>query len=81
MLSSIKKHQFIEENITITSGNKSNKDEKNPKKIPIIRQNKEKNDIIIDLSIKNTTKKEDDDHSMNSAEYSSQTLKDGNQVK
>ena len=51
MLSSIKKHPFIEENISISSGNKPN--QKNQNKIPIIRKDKEKNDIIIDLSKNN----------------------------
>ena len=81
MLSSIKKHQLIEENITISSGNKSNKEEKNPNKIPIIRKDKEKNDIIIDLSPKKETKKEEDDHSINSAEFSTQVLKDEKEKK
>ncbi len=78
MLSSIKQHQFIEENISISSGNKTNIEEKNPKKIPIIRRSKEKNDIIIDLSSKNSSKKEEDE---NSAEYSAQILREEKEIK
>jgi hypothetical protein len=78
MLSSIKPHQFIEENISISSGNKTNIEEKNPKKIPIIRRSKEKNDIIIDLSSKNSSKKEEDE---NSAEYSAQILREEKEIK
>lgn len=79
MLSSIKPHPFIEENITISNGIKSNQE--NTNKIPIIRQNKEKNDIIIDLSQKNRPKKEDDEKSTNSSDFSSQMLKQENKVK
>ena len=78
MLSSIKPHQFIEESISISSGNKTNIEEKNPKKIPIIRRSKEKNDIIIDLSSKNSSKKEEDE---NSAEYSAQILREEKEIK
>ena len=74
MLSSIKKHPFIEENISISSGNKPN--QKNQNKIPIIRKDNEKNDIIIDLSQKKETKKEEDEFSMNSAEFSGQVFKE-----
>lgn len=78
MLSSIKKHQLIEENISKSSGNKTNIEEKNPKKNPIIRRSKEKNDIIIDLSSKNSSKKEEDE---NSAEYSAQILREEKEIK
>ena len=81
MLSSIQPHPFIEENITISNGIKSNQENKNINKIPIIRQNKEKNDIIIDLSQKNRPKKEDDEKSTNSSDFSSQMLKQENKVK
>ena len=81
MISSIKPHPFIEENISISNGIKSNQENKNTNKTPIIRQNKEKNDIIIDLSQKNKPKKEDDEKSTNSSDFSSQMLKQENKVK
>ena len=81
MISSIKPHPFIEENISISNGIKSNQENKNTNKTPIIRQNKEKNDIIIDLSQKNRPKKEDDEKSTNSSDFSSQMLKQENKVK
>ena len=40
MLPFTKKHQFIEENISISSGNKPSDEKNNPKKIPIIRKDK-----------------------------------------
>ena len=75
MLSSIKKKPFIEENISISSGKNSNLENKNSKKIPIIRRNKGNNDIIIDLSSKKEIKKDDED------EFSNQILKEENKYK
>ena len=75
MLPSIKKKPFIEENISISSGKNSNKENSNPKKIPIVRRDKEKNDIIIDLSSKKEIKKYEED------EFSGQILKDENKYK
>lgn len=63
-------HPFIEENISSTSSeNKKNNN-------PIIK--KENNDLIIDLSHKNIPKKDQDDISQNSAEFSNQILDDEN---
>ena len=62
---------FVEENITISSGNKAKKDK--DKKIPLIKQSKDdKNDITIELS---HHKKEEDENSNNSAEFSTNVLK------
>ena len=79
MLPFTKKHQFIEENISISSGNKPSDEKNNPKKIPIIRKDK-KNDIIIDLSSKDRPKRDEDEKSSNSAEYSGQILQEGNET-
>ena len=65
MSSLIKSNQFIEENISISSNNQLSQDNtnnKNQKKIPIIRKYNN-TDIIIDLSQKNEGKIEDDDRS------------------
>jgi hypothetical protein len=80
MLPFTKKHQFIEENISISSGNKPSDEKNNPKKIPIIRKDK-KNDIIIDLSSKDRPKGDEDEKSSNSAEFSGQILQEGNEIK
>ena len=80
MLPFTKKHQFIEENISISSGNKPSDEKNNPKKIPIIRKDK-KNDIIIDLSSKDRPKTDEDEKSSNSAEFSGQILQEGNEIK
>ena len=74
MFPSIKKRQFIEENISISSGNQPEHEKnKNKNKIPIIRKNN-KNGIIIDLSKKNKEDLDEDN-------ISSQVLKDDNNLK
>ena len=71
MSSENKNKIFVEENITISSGNKAKKDK--DKKIPLIKQSKDdKNDITIELS---HHKKEEDENSNNSAEFSTNVLK------
>ena len=71
MSSENKNKIFVEENITISSGNKAKKDK--DKKIPLIKQSKDdKNDITIELS---HHKKEEDERSNNSAEFSTNVLK------
>ena len=71
MSSENKNKIFVEENITISSGNKAKKDK--DKKIPLIKQSKDdKNDITIELS---HHKKEEDESSNNSAEFSTNVLK------
>ena len=73
MFPSIKKRPFIEENVSISSGNKPEQEKnKNKNKIPIIRKNE--NDIIIDLSRKNNEKLDEDD-------ISGQVLRDDNNIK
>ena len=75
MSSENKNKIFVEENITISSGNKAKKDK--VKKIPLIKQSKDdKNDITIELS---HHKKEEDENSNNSAEFSTNVLKNEKQ--
>ena len=78
----MKNHQFIEENIDISPGNKTIKTQNKLQKIPLIRKNpKDKNDIIIELSQKKKEKKEDDENSTNSAVFSGNILMEGNKQK
>ena len=74
-----KNHVLVEENnLPITSGNKDNKGK--DKKGPLIKlSNTDKKDIIIDLS--QNKKKEDDEKSSNSAEFSGQELKSDMEIK
>ena len=74
----MKKNKFIEENIDISVGNKTIKEQNKIQKIPLIRKNpKDKNDIIIELSSNSSKKKEkeEDENSTNSAEFSNNILK------
>ena len=70
-----KNNPFNEENLVISSKNKQKKDK--DKKIPLIKQSdSNKNDIIIELS---PNKKEEDEKSSNSAEFSGQELRNENE--
>ena len=73
MSSKNKNHVLVEENnIPTSSNNKAKKDK--DKKVPLIKQsNTDKNDIIIDLS--HNQKKEEDEKSSNSADFSGQNLR------
>ena len=71
----MKNHPFIEENINISPGNKTIKAQNKVQKIPLIRKNpNDKNDVIIDLSSNKKGKKEEDENSTNSAEFSGNIL-------
>ena len=73
----MKNHPFIEENINISPGNKTIKAQNKVQKIPLIRKNpNDKNDVIIDLSSNKKGKKEEDENSTNSAEFSGNILKE-----
>ena len=73
----MKSHPFIEENINISPGNKTIKAQNKVQKIPLIRKNpNDKNDVIIDLSSNKKGKKEEDENSTNSAEFSGNILKE-----
>ena len=73
----MKNHPFIEENINISQGNKTIKAQNKVQKIPLIRKNpNDKNDVIIDLSSNKKGKKEEDENSTNSAEFSGNILKE-----
>lgn len=64
----LKKHKFIEENISISSGKQPDQDKnKNKNKIPIIR--KDKGGLIIDLASKKNEKMEEDDKSQQVLNY------------
>ena len=74
MFSLLKKHKFIEENISISSGNQPDQDNnKNKNKIAIMRKDN-KGGLIIDLSSKKKEKLEEDDNSQ-------QILSDDNNFK
>lgn len=73
----MKNHPFIEENINISPGNKTIKAQNKVQNIPLIRKNpNDKNDVIIDLSSNKKGKKEEDENSTNSAEFSGNILKE-----
>ena len=73
----MKNHPFIGENINISPGNKTIKAQNKVQKIPLIRKNpNDKNDVIIDLSSNKKGKKEEDENSTNSAEFSGNILKE-----
>ena len=73
----MKNHPFIEENINISPGNKTIKAQNKVQKIPLIRKNpNDKNDVIIDLSSNKKGKKEEDENSTNSAEFSGNIIKE-----
>ena len=78
MSSKNKNHVLVEENnIPTSSNNKAKKDK--DKKVPLIKQsNTDKNDIIIDLS--HNQKKEEDEKSSNSADFSGQNLRNDVEV-
>ena len=74
-----KNHILVEENnMPISPGNKAKKGK--DKKVPLIKQSStDKNDIIIDLS--HNKRKEDDEKSSNSAEFSGQHLKSDTEIR